>query len=117
MPRKNYTSVRLFEIWIYNRWGEEVYHSNDMDAAWMDDVDGGTHFAPNGVYHWVIKVAGFDTDAQEFRGLHLMRQHLTTFLMTNSISGCSLRGAFVAVTLPVFHGLHHRPCGCLGALA
>ena len=66
--------VRLFEIWIYNRWGEEVYHSTDMDAAWVGDVDGGTHFAPNGVYHWVIKAAGFDTDAQEFRGfVHLMR--------------------------------------------
>ncbi len=66
--------VRLFEIWIYNRWGEEVYHSTDMDAAWVGDVDGGTHYAPNGVYHWVIKAAGFDTDAQEFRGfVHLMR--------------------------------------------
>ena len=34
----------------------------------------GTHFAPNGVYHWIIKASGFDTDAQEFRGfVHLMR--------------------------------------------
>ena len=66
--------IRLFEIWIYNRWGELVYTSTDLDQAWMGDVNGGTHYAPNGVYHWVIKAAGFDTDAQEFRGfVHLMR--------------------------------------------
>jgi len=66
--------IRLFEIWIYNRWGELVYTSTDLDEVWIGDVNGGTHFAPNGVYHWVIKAAGFDTDAQEFRGfVHLMR--------------------------------------------
>ncbi|MGB1383656.1 MAG: choice-of-anchor L domain-containing protein [Flavobacteriales bacterium] len=66
--------IRLFEIWIYNRWGELVYTSTDLDEAWIGDVNGGTHFAPNGVYHWVIKAAGFDTNAQEFRGfVHLMR--------------------------------------------
>lgn len=66
--------IRLFEIWIYNRWGELVYTSKDLDEVWMGDVNGGTHFAPNGVYHWVIKAAGFDTQAEEFRGfVHLMR--------------------------------------------
>lgn len=66
--------IRLFEIWIYNRWGELVYNSTDLDEAWIGDVNGGTHFAPNGVYHWIIKASGFDTDAQEFRGfVHLMR--------------------------------------------
>ena len=66
--------IRLFEIWIYNRWGELVYNSNDLEEAWIGDVNGGTHYAPNGVYHWIIKASGFDTDAQEFRGfVHLMR--------------------------------------------
>lgn len=66
--------IRLYEIWIYNRWGELVHHSTDMDSPWVGDVDGGTHFAANGVYHWVIKATGFDIEAQEFRGfVHLMR--------------------------------------------
>jgi hypothetical protein len=51
-----------------------VFHSTDMDEPWVGDVQGGEHYAPNGVYHWVIKAAGFDTDAQEYRGfVHLMR--------------------------------------------
>ena len=70
----NGRQVRLFEIWIYNRWGELVYNSTDLEEVWTGDVNGGTHYAPNGVYQWVIQAAGFDTDAQEFRGfVHLMR--------------------------------------------
>ena len=47
---------------------------NDINTPWLGDVNGGTHFAENGVYHWVIKAADFVTDAQEFRGyVHLMR--------------------------------------------
>ena len=66
--------IRLYEIWIYNRWGELVHHSTDMDSPWVGDVDGGSHFAANGLYHWVIKATGFDIEAQEFRGfVHLMR--------------------------------------------
>ena len=66
--------IRLFEIWIYDRWGELVYTSTDLDEPWIGDVNGGSHYAPDGVYHWVIKAAGFDTDAQEFRGfVHLLR--------------------------------------------
>ena len=66
--------ARGYRLEIYNRWGELVYNSTDLDEAWIGDVNGGTHFAPNGVYHWVIKASGFDTDAQEFRGfVHLMR--------------------------------------------
>ena len=36
--------IRLFEIWIYNRWGGLVYNSTDLDEAWIGDVNGGTHF-------------------------------------------------------------------------
>lgn len=70
----NGRQVRLFEIWIFNRWGEQVYHSTDLNEVWSGDVNDGTHYAPNGVYHWLIKATGFDTDAQEFRGfVHLIR--------------------------------------------
>ena len=70
----NGRQVRLFEVWIFNRWGEQVYHSTDLNEVWTGDVNEGTHYAPNGVYHWLIKATGFDTDAQEFRGfVHLIR--------------------------------------------
>ena len=53
-----------------------------------------------GVYHWVIKASGFVTDAQEFRGLRALDALTPSLHLShdNSISGRSLRGAFVAVT-------------------
>ena len=66
--------VRLFEMWIYDRWGNVVFHTTDLDDPWTGDVNGGTHYAPNGVYQWFIKATGFDTAAEEFRGfVNLMR--------------------------------------------
>ena len=37
--------IRLFEIWIYDRWGELVYTSTDLDEPWIGDVNGGSHYA------------------------------------------------------------------------
>ena len=76
--------IRLFEIWIYNRWGELVYHSTDLDDVWTGDVNGGTHFAPNGVYQWVIKATGFDTNAEEFRWICAPDALIATHLFTET---------------------------------
>ena len=68
------SGVKDFEMWVYNRWGEEVFHSQDPQAVWIGEVDGGEHYAPNGVYNWVVRLKGFNTDAQEYTGtVQLMR--------------------------------------------
>jgi gliding motility-associated-like protein len=66
--------IKDYELWILNRWGEEVFHSTSLDDFWMGDVQGGTHYAENGIYNWIIRLKGFNTDAEEFKGtLQLMR--------------------------------------------
>lgn len=49
-----YTSgaVTRFELRIYDRWGDLVFASEDPEAYWVGDVQGGDHFAPDGVYHY-----------------------------------------------------------------
>jgi gliding motility-associated-like protein len=49
-----YTSgaVTRFELRIYDRWGALVFASEDPEANWVGDVQGGDHFAPDGVYHY-----------------------------------------------------------------
>ena len=70
----NGRQVKEFEIWITTL-GSEVY-STDLNETWNGDVNGGL-IAPNGVYHWLIKATGFDTDAQEF-GVHSLDE-ITTY--------------------------------------
>jgi gliding motility-associated-like protein len=61
--------VESFELVIYNRWGDVVYSTNSFEDSWMGNVNGGDYFAPDGVYQWVMKVQGYDVDAEELRGV------------------------------------------------
>lgn len=45
--------VDTYEVWIYNRWGQEVYHSTDVDGGWDGDFDGKE--AADGAYMVMIK--------------------------------------------------------------
>lgn len=49
-----YTSgaVTRFEIKIYDRWGALVFASEDPEEYWVGEVQGGDHFAPDGIYHY-----------------------------------------------------------------
>ena len=60
--------MESFELVVYNRWGETVFVSHSMEDPWVGDINGGEHFAPDGIYNWVIKVQGYDVDAEELRG-------------------------------------------------
>jgi hypothetical protein len=42
------------EIWVYNRWGQEIYHTKEYENDW--NADG----YPGGVYFYVLKVRGVE---------------------------------------------------------
>lgn len=68
------SGVKDYEMWVYNRWGEQVFHSKDPQEVWIGEVNQGEHYAPNGIYNWVVRLKGFNTDAQEYTGtVQLMR--------------------------------------------
>jgi gliding motility-associated-like protein len=54
------SSLSAYEILIFNRWGELVFKSNDIDAHWIGEVNGGFtengagYYAPDGIYQYVI---------------------------------------------------------------
>ena len=47
------------EFWIYNRWGEEIYHnygdSFDSYPFWDGSVRGGDHYVSDGVYVYIVQ--------------------------------------------------------------
>jgi gliding motility-associated-like protein len=60
------SSIMEFELNIFNRWGEVVFSTDDITKVWMGDFDGsGQHFVPDGVYNYVAKIKGFNSDAYE----------------------------------------------------
>ncbi|MFM2227593.1 MAG: hypothetical protein RL664_936 [Bacteroidota bacterium] len=63
------SSVLSFEIQIFNRWGELVYHSTDIHDAWVGDHRGSNEtYCPNGTYSYIAKIDGYNGEAEVLKG-------------------------------------------------
>lgn len=53
------TNIREYEMWIFDRWGNAIYHCNSMNEPWNGSVDNGLNgekTAQEDVYVWKIKI-------------------------------------------------------------
>jgi len=50
------TFINVYVLQIYNRWGEKIFESNDMNLGW--DGNFKDKYAPEGVYIYFIKAKG-----------------------------------------------------------
>ena len=57
-----------YEVQVFNRWGQRVFHSNTPGEPWLGEVNGGEYFSPNGVYVWTLKVTAEDLEVHESTG-------------------------------------------------
>jgi gliding motility-associated-like protein len=63
------SSVMTFEIRIFDRWGDEVYYSTNIEDAWVGDHRGNNDtYCPNDVYSYVATIKGFNGEAEEYKG-------------------------------------------------
>jgi hypothetical protein len=68
--------VDQYDLWIYNRWGQLVWHSQDPEAYWIGEAQNdGDYFAVNDVYTWVLQLDSFmlPGSSREWKG------HVTLF--------------------------------------
>jgi gliding motility-associated-like protein len=49
---------------IFNRWGDEIYRSNNINRGWNGGING--YYAPDGTYNYIIKI--FDLSGQPLFG-------------------------------------------------
>jgi len=64
--------VKDYEMRIFNRWGEMIYHSVGKRDTWDGRVNG--IMSPNGVYVWKIMLIGYDgTEYQKTGHVSLIR--------------------------------------------
>ena len=61
-----YKSVRNFQGWIFNRWGNELFYWNDPDQGW-DGKYRGKYVAP-GAYYYLIEYTGTNGKKQRRKG-------------------------------------------------
>lgn len=53
-----YKSLVRFEMWIYNRWGNQLFHTKDPAEGWDGTYRGKT--VPTGAYYYLIRAEGTD---------------------------------------------------------
>lgn len=46
----------VYELTIFNRWGDAVFQTNDPMDAWTGDYRGGSYFGNNEAYNWRLKL-------------------------------------------------------------
>ena len=62
----------IFKMYIYNRWGDEIFESSDVMQYWDGRANGGTDVAQEDVYVWLI-----ETYDMEFQQSHRYVGHVT----------------------------------------
>jgi gliding motility-associated-like protein len=53
-----YQSLKSFEMYVYNRWGQQLFHTKDPSQGW-DGTQGGKP-VPTGAYYYLVKAVGTD---------------------------------------------------------
>ncbi len=61
-----YRSLRKFEMWVFNRWGNELFHTTHPEEGWDGTYNGKT--VPTGAYYYLIKAEGTDNIKYEKKG-------------------------------------------------
>ena len=59
-----------YRLIIYNRWGEEVFYSEDTEQVWTGESANGTHYCPDAVYLYSLRYEDQD-------GAHLIHGHVS----------------------------------------
>jgi gliding motility-associated-like protein len=57
-----------FKLYIYNRWGDVIYETNNIDIPWDGRVNSGEEIAQIGVYVWMVVTYDIDGNEHQFIG-------------------------------------------------
>lgn len=61
-----YQSLVEFELWVFNRWGQELFHTKDPSEGWDGKFNGST--VPTGAYYYLVKAVGADGEKYTKKG-------------------------------------------------
>jgi gliding motility-associated-like protein len=57
-----------YDLWIFDRWGNMVFHSGDLDEGWDGKANGGKHVAQEDVYVWKVHLTDIFNKQHNYLG-------------------------------------------------
>ncbi len=74
IPKYSYMKLPHFQMRIYDRWGEEIYQTEDPLKGWNGHYGDSYQPAPDGAYIYTIRFYGIDDKQMFFKGhVNLLR--------------------------------------------
>jgi gliding motility-associated-like protein len=68
-PEGNAIDPDQYHLLIFNRWGEKVFETRDMQKAWEGDHQMGAFYIPDSFYHYVLKAKSVhEYEVKEYKG-------------------------------------------------
>jgi len=65
----NALDIEVFDLTIFNRWGQVVFHSTDPRIAWTGEFNNGEYYGDTSVYLYRLTVKSvFDVESRELSG-------------------------------------------------
>jgi len=68
MGKGHTTFIKSFHMSIYNRWGERIFQTSDVNEAWNGRKNNTGQKAPNGVYIAIVAIEDCRGNKQEIKG-------------------------------------------------
>ena len=65
------TVIDEYKFFIFDRWGDVVFETEDPSAGWIGNRQGGEYFVPDGVYPWRIEIASREIGQREIYTGHV----------------------------------------------
>ncbi|MEO7088084.1 MAG: PKD domain-containing protein, partial [Bacteroidia bacterium] len=60
--------IKTYEMWIFDRWGNLIFYTNDLNNKWNGVVMGGTRMAQIDVYVWKVKLLDVFDKSHQYIG-------------------------------------------------
>lgn len=65
---------KSYEVFIYNRWGDMIFHSTNPNENWLGETHKGEYYNQDGVYHYRMILESPNREKKEYYGVfHLLR--------------------------------------------
>jgi hypothetical protein len=66
------TGMASFRLEIFNKWGDLIFSTTDVNLPWMGQAYGGDHYVPNDLYHFRVTTKDLTQRTRDFSGSFLM---------------------------------------------
>lgn len=60
--------ISVYDLWIYDRWGNMIFHSEDLNHHWDGRVKNGSEIAQQDVYVWKVKLTDVFEKVHDYMG-------------------------------------------------